>query len=357
MNLLYEQIEEDLRASVRALLEDHCGFEQVLARTETEQRNDLELWRKFEHGIAIPESAGGQGGSARELSVLAEEVGRATAPIPFLGSEVLAVEALLGAGAEHAARPLAEGTRIGALAVELTTAPAAPFPSAVRMDGDRLNGTVTTVADAPDAELLVVPARSGDEPVLCTVTAEAARVQPALGFDLTRAIGDVTLEAEGTVVARGDAAVAAVGRALRTGAAMLAAEQLGVAQWCLDATVAYVNERYQFARPVGSYQALKHRLADLWVQLVTARATVRYAADCLACDDGDAPVAVAMAASTCSELATHAAEEALQLHGGIGMTWEHPVHLYLKRAKANELALGAPREHRSALGRLVDIPE
>jgi alkylation response protein AidB-like acyl-CoA dehydrogenase len=121
-------------------------------------------------------------------------------------------------------------------------------------------------------------------------------------------------------------------------------------------TVAYVKERRQFARPVGSFQALKHRLADLWVGVTQARAAARYAAACLAAEDPDAPVAVAMAKSYCGDVAVRAAEECVQMHGGIGFTWEHPAHLYLKRAKSASVAAGTSDAHRAALSGLVDLP-
>lgn len=152
---------------------------------------------------------------------------------------------------------------------------------------------------------------------------------------------------------------------LSFGAGLLASEQLGVAEWCLEATLAYIKERHQFARPVGSFQAIKHRMADLWLDVVRARAAARNAADLLAAVPyGAAAVeaveagelAAAVAKSWCSEVAVRVAEESVQLHGGIGMTWEHPVHLYLKRAKSTEIAFGAPGAHRDALAVLADLP-
>jgi alkylation response protein AidB-like acyl-CoA dehydrogenase len=154
----------------------------------------------------------------------------------------------------------------------------------------------------------------------------------------------------------GQAAEAALAAGLSAGAAILAAEQLGLAQRCLDMTVAYVRERRQFARPIGSFQALRHRLADLWTAIALARAASRYAAACLASEDKDTPVAVALAKSACSDVAVLAAQECVQLHGGIGFTWEHPAHLYLKRAKAASVAFGSPGAHRAALADLVDLP-
>jgi alkylation response protein AidB-like acyl-CoA dehydrogenase len=129
-----------------------------------------------------------------------------------------------------------------------------------------------------------------------------------------------------------------------------------VAQQCLDLTVDYVTVRHQFGRPIGSYQALKHRLADLWAAVAQARAVARYAADCLATNDPDAAVAAAVAQAYCSPLAVHAAEECVQLHGGIGFTWEHPAHLYLKRAKADAIGFGTAAAHRARLAELVDLP-
>ena len=152
----------------------------------------------------------------------------------------------------------------------------------------------------------------------------------------------------------GDAA-AALDSALWTAAALLASEQVGLAEWCLTTTVAYLKERHQFGRPVGSFQALKHRLADLWQELALARAAARAAADTPG-TSAEARLAAGIANSLCSNVAVHAAEECVQLHGGIGMTWEHPAHLYLKRAKADQVALGTPGRHRQLLAPLADLP-
>jgi alkylation response protein AidB-like acyl-CoA dehydrogenase len=182
-----------------------------------------------------------------------------------------------------------------------------------------------------------------------------ATYRPVSSLDMTRPLAEVDLDgAERTLVA--EDARAAIDAGLLTGAGLLAAEQVGVARWALETTVAYLKERRQFGRVVGGFQALKHRLADLYAEVEQADAAARYAAACLATDDPDAPVAVHVAASFCGEAATHAAEEAIQLHGGLGMTWEHPAHLHLKRAKADELLLGTPEAHRAALAVLVDLP-
>ncbi|WP_216592415.1 acyl-CoA dehydrogenase family protein [Verrucosispora sioxanthis] len=165
------------------------------------------------------------------------------------------------------------------------------------------------------------------------------------------------------LAARGAVAATAITAALTAGAALLASEQVGVAQWCLDTTVDYVRQRHQFGRPVGSFQAVKHRLADLWVELTEARAVARYAADLLGAAPADgravgseAALAAALAQAYCGPVAVRAAETCVQLHGGLGFTWEHPAHLYLKRAKSTAIAFGTADRHREALARLVDLP-
>ncbi|SDY41120.1 Acyl-CoA dehydrogenase [Amycolatopsis xylanica] len=365
-DLLYSEVEEDLRASVRDLLKAQAEPAAVLARTETAEPYDLKLWRTLAAdlgvaGLAIPEELGGHGASAREVAVVLEELGRSVAPVPFLGSAVLATSALLGADtsssvvAELLGR-LASGDLIAALAIPLTTAPGGDFPSTVSVATDgTLTGRVTTVADASAAEVILVPAVGADGPALYAVEASAVSVTQLTSLDLTRRLSTVELSGAAGRLVPGSAE-AAVQHALTTAAGLLASEQLGVAEWCLNETVAYLKTRYQFGRPVGSFQALKHRLADLYLAVVNARAAARYAADSLATASEDVHVAVAVAQARCSPIAVKAAEEAIQLHGGIGMTWEHPAHLYLKRAKSDELALGTAGRHRAALAGLINLP-
>ncbi|MEV6644278.1 acyl-CoA dehydrogenase family protein [Amycolatopsis sp. NPDC051371] len=361
-DLLYSEVEEDLRASVRDLLKARASAEALLARVETAEGYDLKLWRTLADevgvaGLAVPEELGGHGASAREVAVVAEELGRSVAPVPFLGSVVLATTALVRAGAGGFVRRLAAGSAIGALAVPLSTAPGAGFPSSVTAAPDgTLSGRVGTVADASVADLLVVPAAGPDGPALYVVEASATTVTELVSFDLTRRVADVVLDnAPAVLVASGPDAASALEEALLFGAGILASEQTGIAEWALTETVSYLKGRYQFGRPVGGFQSLKHRLANLYTDLVLARATARNAADALATGT-DVPVAVAVAQARTAPIAVHATEEAIQLHGGIGMTWEHPAHLYLKRAKADELALGTPGKHRARLAELVDLP-
>jgi alkylation response protein AidB-like acyl-CoA dehydrogenase len=287
--------------------------------------------------------------------------------VPVLGSAVIATTALLSAGGDPLLAEVASGAVTAALAVPFAAAPGhRPVPTArieAPVAGDpagtyRLSGTVAGIADALTADVLLVPA-DGVPYGLYAVRADETGVTatPVTSLDMTRQLCDLTLDGvPARQVAAGPAAEQAVLAALAAGAGIIASEQLGMAQQCLDMTVAYVKERRQFARVIGGFQAIKHRLADLYVAVVQARAVARYAADCLASGDADIPVAVALAKATCSDVALRAAQEAIQLHGGIGFTWEHPAHLYLKRAKAASLLYGTPGAHRAALAGLVNLP-
>ncbi|HEY3681810.1 MAG TPA: acyl-CoA dehydrogenase family protein [Streptosporangiaceae bacterium] len=353
MNLLYTDVETDLRASVRALLDERAPASAVLAHIEDADNTDLKLWRTLATdlgcaGLPVPEERGGAGATWRETAVVAEELGRAVTPVPFLGSAVLGTAALLAAGDAETLEAAASGEKIVTLAVPLTAMPDSYAPTVQAEDGT-LTGTVTSVADAGHADALLVPAADG----LYLVDASDVTRTPVVSLDMTRRLTDITLDgASGRRIADGTDAVA---RALAVGGAMLAAEQLGLAEHCLNTTIAYVKERHQFGRAIGSYQALKHRLADLYGAVSQARAVARYAASCVADDDPDAPVAVALAQAYTSEVVVTAAEECVQMHGGIGFTWEHPAHLYLKRAKADSIALGTADRHRAALAALVDL--
>ncbi|MER5792922.1 acyl-CoA dehydrogenase family protein [Streptomyces sp. NPDC001980] len=352
-DLLYSEEEEALRAAVRDLLADHCDAPGVIARTESDTPHDAAAWKALTEGMGlagllVPEELGGQGASHREVAVVLEELGRSVAPVPYLTSAVVATEALLACGDGQLLGKLASGRTVGALAVGLHVAPGGEFKT-VRVEDGRLHGELTGIADAVAADVLLVP---GDDGGLYAVEAGAATVTPQVSFDLTRPLATVTLD--GAPGRRVGDAEPAVRRALRAGAGLLASEQFGVAEWALTETVRYLKERKQFNRPVGGFQAVKHRLAQLWLEVVNLRAAARGAADALASGE-DADVLVAVAQAYAGPVAVHAAEEALQLHAGIGMTWEHPIHLYLKRAKADSIAFGTAGAHREALGALVDL--
>ena len=342
MSLLYSDVEEELRASVRQLLAARAPHAAILRRMESDQPYDAALWRLLAAdvgcaGFAVPEKFGGAGASWREVATVAEEFGRAVAPVPYLGA-AMATAALLAAGDEDLLPAVAAGQTTAVLVLPFATPPGAPPPV-----------TFTGVADALAADILLVPAQDA----LWAVEARDAGLTPVGSLDLTRPLADVALD-DPPRRRIGDLRPA-LDASYTTGAVLLASEQLGVAQWCLDTTVEYLKTRHQFGRPVGSFQALKHRLAELWVAITQARAVARYAAGCLADDDPDLAVAVALAQAHCGPVAVRAAEECVQLHGGIGFTWEYPAHLYLKRAKADAIALGTAERHRAALAALVGL--
>lgn len=357
-DLLYDEVDEELRATVRGLLAARSPWSAVLARIEGPEPHDAKLWATIAGemglaGLAVPESAGGAGATWRQVAVVLEELGAAVAPVPYLGSAVLATAALLAAGDTAIVAGLASGEKSAALAVPFSTTPGAPFSPTVSVSGDGLEGTVTTVADAVGVDVLLVPTTDGLYAV--GATDDGVTRTPLSSLDMTRQVCDITFaRASAISLCAADTAVGALDTALTTGAAMLASEQVGLAQWCLDTTVDYLKNRYQFGRQVGSFQALKHRLADLWTRVAQARAVARHAAASIGTDE--AAIAAALAQAYCSETAVLAAEECVQLHGGIGFTWEHPAHLYLKRAKSSAIALGTADRHRSALANLVNLP-
>jgi alkylation response protein AidB-like acyl-CoA dehydrogenase len=363
-DLLYDETDEELRATVRGMLAGRSPWSKVLAGIESPETYDTKLWAVLAGemglaGLAVPEELGGAGATWRQVAVVLEELGRAVAPVPYLGSAVIATRALLHCGDRELLAALAAGQQSAALAVPFSAAPGAAA-AAAQADGDTL--TVTSVADALVADVLLVPANDA----LYAVDAADVTRTPVISLDMTRQLCDVTFDrASARRIASGPAAAGAVTAALTTGAALLASEQVGLAQWCLDTTVEYLKTRYQFGRQVGSFQALKHRLADLWTRVTQARAVARHAAARAADAAGpgasvdaerEEAIAAALAQAYCADAAVLAAEECVQLHGGIGFTWEHPAHLYLKRAKSTAIALGTPDRHRAALAALVDIP-
>jgi len=361
-DLLYSDTEEALRDSVRRLFADRCPPETVTGLYDAAPQDFSGVWRTLAAdlgmaGLLVPEELGGAGATAREAAVVMEEIGRAVAPVPYLSSAVLATVALLKVGDVDTVGELAAGSLTAALAVPLSTAPG-DLPAGVRGDGSGLTGRVTSVAGVGDADVLVVPVAGPDGLELHTVPRESAGVEvsPILSLDMTRPLANVEFSGASSSRAGSAAADVAIAAALETGAALLASEQLGVAQWCFETTLAYAKQRKQFGRAIGSYQAIKHRLADLWIEVNSVAAAARYAADTCARDDTDATIAAAVAQAYCSGAAAHAAEECVQLHGGLGMTWEYPAHLYLKRAKSDQLAFGTAYRHRSRLAALVDLP-
>jgi|HubBroStandDraft_2_1064218.scaffolds.fasta_scaffold04306_5 alkylation response protein AidB-like acyl-CoA dehydrogenase len=350
----------ELRSVVRAFARRHATPEQVRAAMASPDGYDPKVWRRLSDelgltALAVPESFGGAGAGPGEVAVAVEEFGRVLLPSPYLSSAVTAL-VLAGAAAAYpdAARRylpgLADGSVTAALALDAdvtatrrTVTGAARHPGHGAAAGGTVTGAAGNVVDGAAAGLLLV--RAGDE--LLAVAAGDAVVEPLGTLDQTRRQAAVRFD-EAPAVPAGPA-----GPAVALQRVLLAAECAAAAEHCLDVTVAYLMTRRQFGRPIGSFQALKHRAADLKVAVASAHATAR-AAVWTAASDAAPPAALAglapLAALHCARTFVQVAGEMIQLHGGIGFTWEHEAHLYLKRAKSTQLLLGPVSALRAEIG-------
>ncbi|WDV52451.1 acyl-CoA/acyl-ACP dehydrogenase [Streptomyces coeruleorubidus] len=372
MDARFTAEQDEIRRTLRELLHKRCGPEELRAAVDTPAGYDPALWTALAEqlglpGLALPETHGGVGCSVTELALACEETGRVLAPSPLLATAVLTAPLLLALGTDAQRADLlpriASGTLTAALAVPgpaLTTALGltghdrrgewagggrAGGVQARQADGGwRLYGQVDQVLDGHSAQLLVVAAHAGgfarSRVLLFLVRGDAAgltRVRQT-ALDVTRPqarlqLRDTTAELLGP---DGEEALPALARLGDTAAACLAAEAVGAAGRVLERTVEYVGQREQFGRPIGSFQAVKHRLADAYVQVQAARSAAYYAAWATAQGERVGGLALAQAI----QALRGAAAEGIQLHGGIGFTWEHEVHLYFKRAAGDELLFG-----------------
>ncbi|MHB8449367.1 MAG: acyl-CoA dehydrogenase family protein [Mycobacteriales bacterium] len=363
----------ELRAAVRAFLSAVMGPAVVRELMASDTGHDALLWRRLTGelglaGLALPERYGGSGGRPADLAVALEEAGRALLPLP-LWSTVTAAAAVLTAGSEEACAellpPLASGARVATLAVaEEGSWDPARWQARVAAGpaGGLLDGVKGHVVDGMVADLFVVAAHGAGGLELFAVDADAPGVsaEPLATMDQTRRQAQVRF-ASAPARRLGAAGAEGVARALDHAAAGLAAEQVGAARRCLELTVDYVRVRHQFGRPIGSFQAVAHRCADLAVQVAAAEALARAAAAAAGAeagtgDEGGAGAEAAAgrfaqlapaAKAYCGPVFLHVTGEAIQLHGGIGFTWEHDAHLFFKRAKSTELLFGDARYQRA----------
>jgi alkylation response protein AidB-like acyl-CoA dehydrogenase len=348
---------EALREVVAAFVSDTFPSGEVRAAVEAGTYSPS-AWKTLSTslgltGIGIPETYGGAGYSARELGVVVEELGAGLAPVPLV-STVAAASTVLCCAEEDAKRAALPEIASGAtVAVPIL---GADLRADRDPDGWVVRGTASHVPDASAAGLFVVAAGTDAGAALFAVRAPGAglTVRPLTSLDGTRPIGSVEFTAVAALqLGEGPDEWPELVLARDVHLAVLACEQVGGAARCLDMTVAYAKTREQFGVPIGSFQAVKHRCADLVVELEAARSLAYDArervAAALAGDADDVHASVAAAASWCAETYVHAAHEAIQLHGGIGFTWEHDAHLHLRRARADQLLYGTPREHRREL--------
>ncbi|MHA3023141.1 acyl-CoA dehydrogenase family protein [Mycobacterium sp. BMJ-28] len=345
----------DLRSAVRALLNEDCTEAHVRRATESADGFDRTLWRKLATqgvaGLLVDPAYGGVGLGARELEVVAEETGAALLPAPFLASAVLTVALIAAAGTEADHRrllpTLADGTRIGTVALTGATGSWSAGGVAVRTDGDLLHGSAHFVLHGQVADVLLVAARTDHGIGVFEVAPDAPGLQrtAATVFDPTVPLSTFTFDG---VPARrlGDAGWEAVQRALDHAVVALAGEQAGGARRIFEITVDYLKTRIQFGRPIGSFQALKHMAADLLLEVESATSAAQHAAARYQDDPQNCSAAIALAGFTCAQAFHTTAMQAIQMHGGIGFTWEHPAHLYLRRARTGVPLLGSPAHFR-----------
>ncbi|MCP2336427.1 acyl-CoA dehydrogenase family protein [Actinomadura rupiterrae] len=373
MGLVETEELRELRAMLRRFFAEHAPVAEARRQMATRDGFDRELWRRMAgelglQGLAVPEEHGGSGFGVRELAVVFEEMGRVLYCGPFLATVGLALPALLAAGATDDLPGIADGTTIATLAWTEDDRWAAP-PAMTCEDG-RLTGTKTYVLDGHTADLVLVTARTGTSTGTGTDTGSGSGTGVALfavdgdapgltrtplpTLDQTRKLARLHFENVDALLISSDAE-AVLARARDVAAALLAAEQVGGAERALQMTVDYAKVREQFGRPIGSFQAVKHRCADMFVQVESARSAMLNAAAAADDSPGELPVAAALAKAFCSDAYFHVAGETIQLHGGIGFTWEHDAHLYFKRAKSSQELFGPPAMHRNRLADLVGI--
>ncbi|MBW2724859.1 MAG: acyl-CoA/acyl-ACP dehydrogenase [Deltaproteobacteria bacterium] len=380
MDFAFNEEQEELRSMARAFLEENSGSEQVRKAMESDLGYDPEVWRQIgaELGwtsVHIPEEYGGLGLGYVELVALSELMGASLLCAPFFSSVCLAGNALLVAGSEEQKQAylpgIAEGTTRASLAYSGTSGDwsASTVTVIAARSGDeyRLRGTTSFVVDGHCADLLVVAARSagsvGSEGVsLFVVPADSEGLSRRLlpTMDQTRRLAEITLEdVRVPASARlGDegAAWPSLSRTLDLAAIALAAEQVGGAQRCLDLAVAYANERQQFGRAIGSFQAIKHKCADMMVKVESARSAAYYAGCCVAQgNDAELDTVAPLAKAYCSDAYFQCAADCIQIHGGVGFTWEYDIHLYFKRAKSSESLLGDAAFHREILAQRIHL--
>ena len=366
---------EELRRVVRSVLVKYADHDQVRAAADTEVGYSDDLWRRLNQDLAVghltmPEDRGGHGFGVRELAVLLEETGAALLPEPVLVSAVLGCHALAAADDDEFSELLAAamaGHRV--VTVSLGGQEASTMPGSRSASGAagelvathdsrtwRLNGVAHAVLQASAADVAILPASGPEGPVLVAVETAAALTEPRAVVDLTRRRGDLRFTDASARLLVGPGRYADVSHRLRLLSQVgVAAEHTGIVAALLDRTRAYVTERHQFGRPIGSFQAIKHRLADVLVDLERARSASRYAAAVLEEDPRNAELAVAVASAVCGDGALRAAHEAVQLHGGMGFTWEHPAHYYLRRVLGDEGLFGPSRERRARIAELVGV--
>jgi acyl-CoA dehydrogenase len=365
MNFDFSDDQKMLRDQAHKFLSEKCTSKTVRAVLQGSQGHDTGLWKAIAEmgwlGTAIPENYGGLGLGYLELCVIAEELGRVLAPVPFSSTVYLLTEALLIAGSEEQKSKLlpkvAAGEIIGAFARAEGVGPVIPKSIRTTFKGGKLNGKKIAVVDGADADYAVVLARGSDEPgerglalALVDLKGKGVERKAQDSIDPSRKHAEITFN---------DAAAEPLGktgegwqlssRVFDRAAILMAFEQVGGADTCLAMAKDYAVSRYAFGRPIGSYQAIKHKLADMYVNTELARSNAYFGAWALSTNARELPLAAAAARVSATQAFDYAAKESTQTHGGIGYTWEMDCHLYYKRSRELGLALGAQRSWKDKL--------
>jgi alkylation response protein AidB-like acyl-CoA dehydrogenase len=371
VNFAFSEEQEELRKAVRRFLEDKSPETEVRRLMETTEGYDPAVWTQMAEqlglqGLAIPEEFGGHGYSYVELIVVLEEMGRALLCAPYFSSVALAANLLLVSGDDAAKKDylpgIANGTTIATVALAEASGRWDEEGVTITASGSGDNWTVTGeklyVLDGHIADLILVAARTGAGVSIFAVEkgAPGLTTTPLSTMDQTRKQARVNLDGTpGRLIGTDGQGWAAISKMLDLAAVALAAEQVGGAQKVLEMAVEYAKVRVQFGRPIGSFQAIKHKCADMLLEVESAKSAAYYAGWAAAEDNDELPVVASLAKSYCSEAYFHATAENIQIHGGIGFTWEHPAHLYFKRAKSSELLFGDPTYHRELLAQRIGI--
>jgi alkylation response protein AidB-like acyl-CoA dehydrogenase len=371
MNFAFSEEQDELRRAVRRFLQEKSPETEVRRLMETTEGYDPAVWAQMAdqlglQSLTIPEEFGGSGFSYVELIVVLEEMGAALLCAPYFSTVALAANAVLTSGDDAAKKyllpGLASGETIGTLAITEDNGrwdfDGITLGAKASGDGWALNGHKMFVIDGHVADLILVAGRTDHGVSLFGVKSDAAGLtrEPLSTMDQTRKQARLEFtETPAWLIGTEGGAAEGLAKTLDLAAVALAAEQVGGAQHCLDSSVEYAKTRIQFGRPIGSFQAIKHKCADMLLEVESAKSAAYYAGWAAAEDSDELPVVASLAKSYCSEAYFHAAAENIQIHGGIGFTWEHDAHLYFKRAKSSELLFGDPAYHRELLAQRIGI--
>jgi alkylation response protein AidB-like acyl-CoA dehydrogenase len=357
---------EDLRKVMRDMLQTHASHEQMRRAIETPAGYSRELWSLLNDemnvsSLAVPEDKGGLGFGVNVLAVVLEESARALLPEPLLSSAVLGVRAVIAAPEGNVPDELRDGLLTGELVATVAVGQHADSVLVASGDGPgaTVSGRVGRVVHGTAAQLVVVSARPDEGEGLYLLDLRGPGVtdrRPLEVLDPTRPQARLDLDRAPAYLLAGPDDDARVASELATlGTVALAAEHVGMIDAMLDMTRTYAGQRHQFGRPLASFQVIKHRLADMLVDLERARSAARYAAAVFDQDAASAALPAAVAGATCTDAVIRVAMDTVQLHGGVGFTWEHPAHLYVRRALGDEAVFGPARDHRARIAWLLGL--